>query len=181
MYLSFIDALCLLSKVRIKNDSVVFVIHFLKLRIGMYRYFAVPSWVQYTLHFGIHNSLGITTAVHIFGPKQCLRLFVRIAPTGHGLDSASSAPGSGSRSWRGCPRRPILGLDRGSRKIWQIQWLDVDLGQEEQRRRALSKFHARTLQFSALALKKLASYLSHISREDLFQRLKGQLQWPGSS
>ena len=45
-----------------------------------------------------------------------LRFFVRIAPAGQvlGLDSTSSAPGSGSRSWRGCPRRPILGLDSTS-------------------------------------------------------------------
>ena len=31
-----------------------------------------------------------------------------------GLNSTSSAPGSGSRSRRGCPRRPILGLDSTS-------------------------------------------------------------------
>ena len=45
-------------------------------------------------------------------------------PRRSGLGSwLSSAPGSGSRSWRGCPRRPILGLD--SNIFGPGQWLPL--------------------------------------------------------
>ena len=38
-----------------------------------------------------------------------------------GLDSTSSAPGSGSRYCRGCPRRPILGLDSTSSALGNLK------------------------------------------------------------
>ena len=75
--------------------------------------------MEATGHRMLHKNPGhrpyAVSFCHIFGPAQCLRFFVMITPAGYGLDSTSSAPGSGSRSCKGYPRRPIFGLGRPGR------------------------------------------------------------------